>query len=332
MSTELTTASTGGALTVADVRQQVNHIQNVMREVMHKGEHFGTVPGCGDKPTLLKSGAEKLGFVFRLAPEFETTIVDMGNGHREYRVTCKLESIVSGGFVGSGVGSCSTLESKYRYRSASRKCPHCGKEAIIKGKEEYGGGWLCFKKKDGCGAKFQDGDPAIESQASGKAENPDIADVYNTVLKMAKKRAHVDAILTATAASDIFTQDVEDMPHQHTPAAAPSQRPANTVPDGELSQPEIDSANAMDYWVNKFAQCKTRDDLVEYKNAVVQANRNGQFVGGDYAAVEHAYSQAVERLRPARGKKSAPPPEPEPEPAVAVATSLLPPGGEEIPF
>jgi hypothetical protein len=35
---------------------------------------------------------------------------------------------------------------------------------------------------------------------------------HNTVLKMAKKRAHVDAILTATAASDIFTQDVEDMP------------------------------------------------------------------------------------------------------------------------
>lgn len=35
---------------------------------------------------------------------------------------------------------------------------------------------------------------------------------HNTVLKMAKKRAHVDATLTATAASDIFTQDVEDMP------------------------------------------------------------------------------------------------------------------------
>ena len=35
-------------------------------------------------------------------------------------------------------------------------------------------------------------------------------DQYNTVLKMAKKRSHVDAILTATAASDIFTQDIED--------------------------------------------------------------------------------------------------------------------------
>lgn len=41
-------------------------------------------------------------------------------------------------------------------------------------------------------------------------ERSDIADVYNTVLKMAKKRAMVDAVLTVTAASDIFTQDIED--------------------------------------------------------------------------------------------------------------------------
>lgn len=35
-------------------------------------------------------------------------------------------------------------------------------------------------------------------------------DVANTVLKMAKKRAFVDAVLTATASSDIFTQDLTD--------------------------------------------------------------------------------------------------------------------------
>jgi len=35
-------------------------------------------------------------------------------------------------------------------------CPECAVPAIIKGKEEYGGGWLCYKKKGGCGAKFKD--------------------------------------------------------------------------------------------------------------------------------------------------------------------------------
>jgi hypothetical protein len=43
-----------------------------------------------------------------------------------------------------------------------------------------------------------------------RVEVPDIGDSYNTILKMAKKRAYIDAILSATAASDIFTQDLED--------------------------------------------------------------------------------------------------------------------------
>ena len=49
---------------------------------------------------------------------------------------------------------------------------------------------------------------------------------------MAKKRAHVDAVLTATAASDIFTQDVEDMVPESTPKApeTPPQAPPTPPP------------------------------------------------------------------------------------------------------
>ena len=197
-------------LSVDDIKGQVNLIQQVMREVMQEGHHYGVIPGT-DKPTLLKPGAEKLGLTFRLAPEFIEQVIDLGNDHREYRYKCSLRHIVTGVIVGEGVGSCTTKETKYRYRLANRTCPVCGVEAIIKGKEEYGGGWLCFKKKGGCGAKWQDGDPTIESQEVGRIENPDIADVYNTVQKMGKKRAHIDAMLTATAASDSFTQDLEDV-------------------------------------------------------------------------------------------------------------------------
>lgn len=49
-----------------------------------------------------------------------------------------------------------------------------------------------------------------EGRSRTRAENPDIADTYNTVLKMAKKRAQVDATLTVTGASDIFAPDPED--------------------------------------------------------------------------------------------------------------------------
>jgi hypothetical protein len=201
---------TGMRLTATGVLDQIKAIQDVMAAAMHEGEHYGKIPGCGDKPALLKAGAEKLGLMFRLAPAFEVIPADLPNGHREYRVTCTLTHIQTGDVWGQGVGSCSSMESKYRYRPSTRKCPACGVEAIIKGKAEYGGGWVCFKKKGGCGAKYSDNAMEIVNQPEGRTENPDIADTYNTILKMAKKRAHVDAIITATGASDIFTQDIEE--------------------------------------------------------------------------------------------------------------------------
>lgn len=203
----------GSPLPVETIKHQIQVIQEVMAGAMVKDTHYGVIPGCGDKPTLLKAGAEKLCLTFRLSPTYVVTKTDLGGGHREYEVRCTLTHIPSGSVFGEGVGICSTHESKYRYRKAERNCPACGKSTIIKGKLEYGGGWLCFAKKGGCGAKFGDNDDAITSQQVGRVDNPDIADSFNTVLKIAKKRAHVDAVLTATAASDIFAQDLEDLPH-----------------------------------------------------------------------------------------------------------------------
>lgn len=199
------------AMGTESIIKQVRIIQDVMKSVMQEDQHYGLIPGCGNKPSLLKPGAEKLTMTFRLAPKFHVTVIDLGKGHKNFDVKTELFSIVTGAFVGEGVGSCSTMESKYRFRKAEQKCPECGKETIIKGKKEYGGGWICFKKKGGCGAKFEDGDPNIENQDMGRVEHDNPADYYNTCLKMAKKRSLVDATLTATAASDIFTQDIEDM-------------------------------------------------------------------------------------------------------------------------
>jgi len=200
------------AMTTERIVKQVGLIQEVMQGVMREGEHYGKIPGCGDKPSLLKPGAEKLSTTFRLAPSYDIQEKNLPGGHREYRVLCTLTHIPTGANFGQGVGAGSTMESKYRYRKAERVCPKCGKETIIKGKEEYGGGFICFAKKGGCGAKFKADDKTITEQQVGRTEYEDPADYYNTILKMAKKRAHVDAVLTCTAASDIFTQDVEDLP------------------------------------------------------------------------------------------------------------------------
>src|SRR6185369_7107640 len=96
------------------------------------------------------------------------------------------------------------------------------------GKAEYGGGYVCWKNKGGCGAKFADSDPAIASQTIGRVENPDIMDTKNTVLKMAKKRAKIDAVIGVTRSSGIFSQDLdehltqEEQPEPEQRAAAPA--------------------------------------------------------------------------------------------------------------
>lgn len=109
-------------LTVTEIIAQVNLIQEVMAKVMQEGEHFGKIPGCGDKPTLLKAGAEKLKLTFRFAARYsgDDNPRDMGNGHREYIIRAELFTIGGNVFVGAGVGSCSTLEAKYRYRTGPR--------------------------------------------------------------------------------------------------------------------------------------------------------------------------------------------------------------------
>lgn len=229
---------------IAAVAEKKRFFQSVMRE----GEHYGTIPGAGSKPTLLKPGAELLlanmGLRVELA-DAEPPVRDYGDEDREgmisyrrvariYRQTGALEHERM--LIAQAEGFCSSRETKYRWRESKRKCPDCGIEAIIKGKAEYGGGWLCFKKQGGCGAKFMDGDPVIEAQTVGRVPNPDLADTENTILKMADKRAVVAATLLATGCSDIFTQDVED--GESWPAGAhETPRTTQNTPQPQNAQP-----------------------------------------------------------------------------------------------
>lgn len=195
------------AMSKSGVLKQVQVIQEVMKEIMHPDEHYGTIPGT-NKPSLYKPGAEKLSLTFRLRPEYDIRRSDLPGGHREYEVVCTLYHIPTGQSVGQGVGSATTMEGKYRYRTGPVE--FTGKpvpQAYWNDRDvKHLGGKGFIAKKNPDTDKWE---IAIRGE---QVEHDNPADYYNTVLKMAKKRAHVDAILTATAASDIFTQDVEDMP------------------------------------------------------------------------------------------------------------------------
>ncbi len=202
----------------------------IKRELMEVDVDYGIIPGT-PKPTLYKPGAEKLGDFYQLRADFisERTIGDgVTTPTISYQTKCLLHlASLDGPVVATGHGSANSWEKKHRYRSGERACPECGAlKTIIKGKDEYEkdarfkGGWLCFIKKGGCGAKFTASDARIVNQQLGEVENPDPWDLDNTLLKMSEKRAYVDGILRGTASSGLFTQDLEDMPEPERSRAA----------------------------------------------------------------------------------------------------------------
>lgn len=190
----------------ADLVARLDTIRTAMNDAMVESIDYGRIPGT-NKPALLKPGAEKLSVLFQLDVQIVVEETYGPGDHLRANARATVWHAPTGSRLGHGEGLCSTRERKYAYRKQERSCPFCQVRAIIKGKDEFGGGWVCFKKKDGCGKKFHDGDPLIEEQEVGEIENPDLPELWNTVIKMAEKRARVDAILAVTGASALFTQD-----------------------------------------------------------------------------------------------------------------------------
>lgn len=246
MSTEITKAA-GSALEyglpvlpVGQIVRQAESVKELMKNAMQRDVHYGFIPGCGKKPTLLQPGAQKMMLMFALADTYEIIQTDYENGHREYRVTCKLLSKRDGTLQGSGEGLCTTMEKKYRYRNGSdyeitgEPIPADSKER----KAEYRKMGLGMKKVDGTWEWVRYSDTVQQ-------ENPDIADTYNTVLKMACKRALVAAVLNSLAVSDAFTQDIEDQlvsyaeeyPHEHQHAY---EAPVIEIVTDDEPEPELE--------------------------------------------------------------------------------------------
>ncbi len=217
------------------IKARVQLIQEVMQAVMKDNEHYGVIPGCGKKPTLLKAGAEKLLSTFQIAPEFSVEELSTLDAIR-YRVSARGLS-ASGNFLGEGVGECSTLEEKYKWKKAFSE--------------------LEFNSYPEDRRRTKYGQYGATMQVRTEP-----ADLANTVLKMAKKRALVDMTLTVTAASDIFTQDLEDIDVERKPetdeekktqpktqgnseqkADIPIETPEKTAPNVEDSPINVDESD-----------------------------------------------------------------------------------------
>ena len=174
-----------------------NALVDFCRQVLKPELDFGTIPGT-NKPTLLKPGAEKLNTFFGYTSRtdiLERTEDWTGEYHNNepffyYLVKCQIWR--GDLLVAEGIGSCNSWEKKYRYVNVYPNKATAADKA--KGK---------LISKPGKGGQTYD---------LYVLANPNIADIVNTLQKMAEKRAYVDATLKATNASDMYTQDLEDLP------------------------------------------------------------------------------------------------------------------------
>lgn len=204
-----------GFLAVADVTARVRRVQEIMRDLMIKDTHYGQIPGT-PKPTLYQPGAELLCVTFRIAPSPRVEDLSTGDAIR-YRVTMQATSQQTGEMLGEGIGECSSDEEKYRWRK-----PVCN--------EEWDETPADFRRE-----KWQRGNSS-QGNYKIKQVRTSPADIANTVLKMAYKRALISMTRTVLGCSDIFAQDLEDLSPEirevvvdehngHAPAAAPMQAP-----------------------------------------------------------------------------------------------------------
>jgi hypothetical protein len=208
-------------LTFTDIRKNTKLVKTALQEIMVKTVDYGTTPGCGDKPGLLKPGAEKLGMLFKIGcfPQVEDK---SENGEFTYIIRTKAIHQPTGIELGEGVGAASTLEEKYAWRRAV-----CDEEFDQTPEERRRIKWEKPWK-------------AGEKATSVKQVRDNPAGKQNTVLKMAAKRSMVDVIIKVTAASDIFNQGEDDIIIDETQPRQPSkpkEKPAPApAPAGQTTQ------------------------------------------------------------------------------------------------
>ncbi len=94
-------------------------VQKLVEEVFIREVHFGPPFFGADEDDFLKPGIELAASLFSLALQYVIQPQEMPDGVR-YLVTCNVLHQATGTFMGSGIGGCSTAETRYQWRKATK--------------------------------------------------------------------------------------------------------------------------------------------------------------------------------------------------------------------
>ena len=191
---------------ITALKEQYDLFRLLQKEVLEADVDYGFPHGRREgKPSLYKSGAEKLTRLFNLIPHFELLKSIEQEDYVYYMFKATLTT-PSGQTVGEGFGSCNSKEKKH---------------------------WN---------------------------EAP-LANA-NTILKMAKKRAHVDAVLTGLGASNVFTQDLEDM---EAPEPEKPERTGKPEKPDMVTEKQLKMIGHLIRELAKVAECSVEEIVEDIK-------------------------------------------------------------------
>lgn len=176
--TDLVLGSGVAVMSPEQAKKAVDYLQDIKKSILKEGVDFGVIPNTGNKPTLFKPGAQKLCAFFLLAAHYETEQAnEQPDKVWEYEYYNKYEKHKEQ----------KQVTGYYSYRV---RCTLIHRAT----NQTWGTGiGLCMNTEKG--------------RQSSEA---------NTIIKMAEKRAFLQATLDATFSSELFTQDVEDYPSSGT--------------------------------------------------------------------------------------------------------------------
>lgn len=187
---------------VSETLSKVKSLQATLKNILVEGHDYDKIKGCGDKQTLLKPGAEKILMALGITSSYdliEHTENFDGKGFFAYTVKCTLNK--NGAKITEGLGHANSKEKKWAVESVYEKdLPEGTDKSLLKKRE--------IKTSNGTFTKYE-----IDADANSKA---------NTILKMAKKRSQIDAVLTVASLSEVFTQDFDDIPPEEEPTSKPT--------------------------------------------------------------------------------------------------------------
>lgn len=188
-------------MSATEAAEMDRQLRDCMRAVLLPDVDYGLIPGMGTKPSLFKPGAEKLmqwfGYGFENVRDEIERDADGARIGVTYRCTVYKE-LSDGRKV-----TVATCEGYAGYDEDKFYTPAEVARAKAEAKEQE------WARKD----KRQPNPRKWENAAEYRAP-------WNSVLKMAQKRALVGAAIDATAAAGLFTQDLEDMRADSASASA----------------------------------------------------------------------------------------------------------------